>query len=345
MIRRALLGILLAFLGLPAFAAAQFSIPGFNDQLTLTMTPTIAGPFEHVRFSVEGLVFGGQNTDVAWTVNEKAIEGDDTGAIVVSMGAAGEKTTVTATVGSQTLSSTVIPTTVDLLIDATSYVPPFFKGRPLASPGTMLRLLAIPHFGSAGSTVPNDQITFTWRQSGTVVASGKGRAAVTLPAPPLFGADTISVEARSTDGVHAGIASVRLPGIDPSATLYINHPLVGIEYYRAIESRASVPEVETTFIAVPYFAEAQRPSDAHLVYEWSVNGRAVPEAEGRMNEITINADGSSGEARLGLTLSSSLNFFMRAEQSWDIDFPGSGSALPNALSPSSSDNLFQSGLQ
>ncbi|HEY4527372.1 MAG TPA: hypothetical protein VJK53_06055 [Candidatus Paceibacterota bacterium] len=343
---RALLSTLLLLLALPPYASAQFSIPGFEDQLTITATPSLPGPNEFVHFSVEGAIFSSQNADASWSVNGKEVVPHEDGSIDVQMGRAGEKTVVIATVGSQTLTHTIIPTTVDLIVEGGGYTPPFFKGRPLASPGTVLRVQAIPHFGSAGVTIANDQIMFTWRQNGTVVASGKNRATATLSAPPLFGADTILVEARSQDGAYAGSASVRLPGIDPAATLYVHHPLVGIKYYDAVEEGESVEDVETTFAAVPYFADARSPSDPGLIYEWSVNGRAVRADAERASEITINADSASGVAQLSLTLSSSVNFFLHAEQSWNLRFLGTGSALPGGAPQSSSDSsIFRTGIQ
>ena len=343
---RALLSTLLVLLALPVFASAQFSIPGFEDHLTITAMPLVPGPNEFVHFFIEGSIFSSQNADASWSVHGKAVEQSGDGGIDVQMGAAGEETVVVATVGSQTLTRTIVPATVDILVEGEGYTPPFFKGRPLAPPGTTLRAQAIPHFGSIGASVANDKIMFTWRQNGAVVASGKGRATATLSAPPLFGADTISVEARSQDGAYAGSASVRLPGIDPVATLYVHHPLVGIKYYDAVLEGGSVEDVETTFTAVPYFADARNPSDPGLIYEWSVNGRAVPKDTESAGEITINADSASGVAQLSLTLSSSVNFFLHAEQSWNLRFLGAGSAFPGGAQQSSSDSsIFRTGVQ
>ncbi|RJQ33452.1 hypothetical protein C4568_04705 [Candidatus Parcubacteria bacterium] len=323
----------------PALASAQFWLPGFEDKLTMIMTPTAPGPYSSVHLTLEGSLFNNQSTTVAWTVNGTAVAANADGSIDIQMGAAGEKKTIVATMGTQTVTRVVIPATVDLLVEATSYTPPFFKGRPLASPGTNVRALAIPHLGD----ITSNEITYTWRQNGSVIAQGKGRSSITLSAPPLFGADTISVEARSADSTYVASASVRLPGIDPNATLYINHPLVGIEYYDAIESGAEISDTEVTFSAVPYFISAGGPSAQDLIYEWVINGRPVPAGETKMNELTINAANSTGAAQIALSLSSSVNFFLRADQSWNVRFTGTGSTIPGVV-PQSSDSRFESGI-
>lgn len=331
----------------PQLARAQFSIPTIADNLTIVATPSAPGPHTPVHLSLESTVT--KSAVATWTVNGRAVStNEDTGGIDIQTGALGEKTTITASVdgdnGAQTVTLTLVPTAVDLLLDATSYVPPFFKGRPLASPGTTLRAQALPHFGNT-TPVSNDRIMFTWRQGGAVVASGVGKSSVSLAAPPLFGSDTISVEAQSVDGAYAGEASVQLPGIDPNATLYVNNPLTGIEYYDAIQNGAKVPDIETTLIAVPYFTEAQSPNDAQFIYDWKVNGEAVPDGASNASEITINSSNSTGAANLSLTLSSSANFYLHADQSWNISFPGTKSALPGASIPSSSSDVFHTGIQ
>ncbi|HEY4487288.1 MAG TPA: hypothetical protein VI483_00820 [Candidatus Paceibacterota bacterium] len=342
----------LILLSAPTVAAAQFSLFGSTDDLAIVAEPSNPEPNSTVVLSVESVLLDLDSADIAWTVNGKLVEAPDVpNRITVETGAAGTKLTATAKVttsdGKFEKTLTITPAAVDLIIDAVSYVPPFYKGRPLASPGTTMRLLAIPHFAdSNGVSLSNEAMLFTWRQNGSVVASGRGKAAVTLPAPGLFGSDTLSVEAKSLDGFHAGSASVQLPGIDPQATLYVSHPLYGIEYFDAIDSQASVADVEMTFVAVPYFAEAMSPNDARLVYEWSVNGRAVPGAGTNASEITINSDNSSGVAALSLDLTSSSNFYLHATQSWNVRFPGGmlgGGTIPGTTPQSST--IFHTGVQ
>ncbi len=214
------------------------------------------------------------------------------------------------------------PSSVDLLFEADSYVPPFYRGRPLPSAGASMHFQAIAHFfSSTGVRIPDNQIVYTWRRDGIVEGSisGLGKSTAIMASPMLFGTDTISVDARSTDLSAYGSASITLESVDPGVTLYRNHPLFGMEYHDALGDETRIPDLEMTFAAVPYFSAARGADDPFLFYSWSVDGTPAP-TNSNTNEITINADKSSGRATISLGLTSPNNPFLSARNSWNLSF-------------------------
>ena len=221
------------------------------------------------------------------------------------------------------------PFELDLLWESDSYTPPGFRGRALPSAGTLLRLEAMPRFArSDGSLIPASAITFTWKRGGYVIpgTSGRGRSRAVIESPSLFGRDTISVEARTSDGLFNASASVFIPSVEPRLVLYQDHPLFGIMYHQAFSDRISLPEVETTFAAIPYFAQANSPVDGSLLYEWRVNDNVILNDPERPYEITIDARGSTGEALLELALSHISNLFLNSSGSWQVTLLGGSGA-------------------
>ena len=215
----------------------------------------------------------------------------------------------------------IIPTEIDLLLDSDSYVPPFYRGRALASPGTRVRLEAIPHFvRPGGSEIPASDLTYTWRRNDETIAgvSGPGKSSATIASPVLFGTDIISVEAVSADGALSGSASMRIPSTETVLALYEDHPLYGILYNRALGSQTLIPDSEMTFAAVPYFAQARSADDPTLEYTWRVNDSSVKADAARPSELTINAQNSNGLALVALELASATNVFLRASREWGI---------------------------
>ncbi|HWP61544.1 MAG TPA: hypothetical protein VN495_03000 [Candidatus Paceibacterota bacterium] len=215
---------------------------------------------------------------------------------------------------------------IDLLYDTDSYTPPFYRGRALASAGTIMHFTAIPHFaGAGGAAIPTSSITFTWKIDGRVEGevSGKGAASVALPSPTLYGRNTIEVDANAGGGVY-GSASITIAALDPEPMLYEDHPLYGIEYYNALGTQTTVPDIEMTFAAIPFFAQAGSASDASLTYQWSVNGQTVAATSSNENEITINASNSNGLAALAVSLSSRVNAFLAGHGTWNILFSRAG---------------------
>jgi len=217
---------------------------------------------------------------------------------------------------------------VELLFDSDSYTPPFYRGRALPSAGTNLHLQAIPRFGSPRT------LTYTWKRNSVVLGSisGIGKSSVTIPAPDLFGTDTISVDVSSQDNTERGGASVTISSKDPVLVLYEDQPLFGIRLHRALAPQDSVRDVETTFAAIPYFARTQSPNDSHFSYAWTVNGQVIAPNQKTPSEITINAKNSTGRAQISLDLTSSADILMQSHGSWTVTF-GSGGSTQTSVSP------------
>ena len=312
------------------FAPAHAQLD-FGTDFSLSITPKHPAPGDTVRATVKSLLLDLESGNVSWYINgARAPSGAGLAEFEVKAGPLGSVTRVRAAFSEAGFERAVAealirPTEIDLLWEADSYTPPFFRGRALPSAGVGLRVEAIPRFKRAdGSLVSSRDITFTWRKNGYVIqgVSGRGKSRAILDSPPLFGTDTISVEARTPDSVFAGEASVRIPTTDPILILYENHPLYGVMYHRALGTQNILPEVEMSFAAVPYFADASDPNDRNLVYEWSVDGNRIDGDPSRPNEITINASGSSGIAQIALALSHATNLFLNSSGSWVVTLLG-----------------------
>jgi hypothetical protein len=163
--------------------------------------------------------------------------------------------------------------------------------------------------------------------------SGRGKSSVSIDAPTLFGTDTISVEAVSADAFVSGEASVAISDKAPDLVLYEDHPLFGIMFHTAIGPNAFIPESEMSFTAIPYFAPAHSAADPSLDYAWRVNGSPLSGAAGTPNEITINAAGSGGPARIQLSLSHATNYFFGADGAWGVTFTRGASGGSGANDP------------
>ena len=323
------------FFALPVYA--QFDFGGSN--VSLTISPEHPAPGSPVRVTAASVLLDLPSSDITWFVNGTRVAGGgglaSTDVVAGALGTATEVSVAVVGSGGQTATATarIVPVEIDLLWESDSYVPPFYRGRALPSAGTNLRLEAVPRFQNPdGSFVAASDIIFTWRRDGRVVqsASGRGKSRVLIAGPALFGRDTISVDAVSADGTLSGSASVSVPETEPVLDLYKDHPLFGIMYHQALAGRATIPEIEMSFAAVPYFAQSKSANDADFTYAWQVNGRGVTSDSARPSEITINAQNSSGLALIELALSHATNFFMSSLGSWGITLSaGSAGGTPS----------------
>jgi hypothetical protein len=324
------------FAGAPESASAQssdgFGLPrAFTSDIALELSPENPGPGETVTIAARSLLLDLDALTLAWFKDGKALEqGAGRTSISLTAPPLGNSTEISLLVlenGTERARDNAIirPVEIDLLWEADSFTPPFFRGRSLPSAGTQFRFEAQPHFIRAdGSRVSNADIIFTWRRNGYVIqnVSGRGAARAVIDAPALFGANTISLEARSADGMFRGEESANLPAREPELILYEDHPLFGVMYHRALSSDVSLPGEEISLVAVPYFAEAAHSYDSALLWEWKVNGNNIENDPDRPNEITIDARGSSGIARIDLALSHATNLFLDSERSWKLSLFG-----------------------
>ncbi len=185
----------------------------------------------------------------------------------------------------------------------------------------------MPHFVyEGGKEAAISDIVFTWRRNDQILGSvsGRGKSSVSIPAPVLFGSDTVSVEAATLDRQLAGSASVQIPSAEPTLDLYQDHPLFGVTYHRALGAQSLIPDSEMTFAAIPYFAPVARLSDRLLQWSWIVNGKAIPADDERPYAITIGAQNSNGIGLLTLDISHLANVFFEASESWGITLSSGG---------------------
>lgn len=317
------------------YAHAQFALPGIGDAVSLTLSPQYPAPGASVRIEAGSSAYDLSESSLTWRVNGKVFaQGVGITSADVVAGGLGSSVAIsieaTAPDGAELFAEVAVaPTEVDLLFDADSYVPPFYTGRALPSAGSTLRLEAIPHFvAENGKEIPSSDITFTWKRNDQVLGSvsGRGRSTARIPAPALFGTDTISVEAISLDKSLAGSATVRIPSAEPVLALYQDHPLFGLMTHRALGPQSLIPDSEMTFAAIPYFAPVANLYDRSLQWSWRVNNTPIASDQKRPNEITIGAQNSNGIGLLALELSHLTNVFFQASGSWGVTLSSGGAS-------------------
>jgi hypothetical protein len=319
-----------AFAALPAYA--QYGLLGAESSVFLSLNPAYPGPNQVISVTLKSPVFDISQSDVQWYVNGRSVTSSDNSIQIVT-GAIGSETDVTVQVISPdstraSATARIVPTEVDLIADSDSYVPPFYRGLALPSAGSSLVLQVMPTFIlPSGRALSASELIYTWKRNGQVLGSlsGKGKYAIVVPAPILYGSDTFTVDVASSDGLLAGEASRTISAADTDVVLYEDHPLYGLLFGQALGASDSITDSEMTFAAVPYFSSVS-PADPGLKYAWRVNGKDIAADTGRPNAITVQATNNNTVAKLQLTLTHATNYFLNANENWTITFSSSGAA-------------------
>ncbi len=325
----------LLLLLVPSLSYAQL-----QDRLTIEIGPSFPESFTPLSLNVRSISLDLSRARISWFVNNSLVlEGEGETRASATTGALGTKTTITVEAEGEdgeflSATRTIQPAEVDLVWESNSYAHPFYRGKRLASSGSSVFVEAIPQLVNAsGAHIPNRDIVFTWRRNDAVVTavSGRGKSSATFQGPELFGTDTVTVEAASTDSVMIAASTILIQSTEPFLSLYEDHPLFGILFHRAIPDESSFADSEVTLFATPYFAGVLSADDSRLSYAWRVNRAVIAPDKDHPSHITLSADGSDGVARVELSVSHATDYVMNAQGLWRLVLNGGLSSTANDL--------------
>ncbi len=157
-----------ATLGTPLASAADLFSSIQND-LSIYPSPRYPKANESVEIFIESYTTNLDQSSMDWRIDGKTDRrGVGIKSIIVPAGNVGSKKTISVTVATKEgrifeQNVTISISEVEILWEADTYTPPFYKGKALYSPDAPLSLLAIP-------TVPKgtrpETLTYLWKKDG-----------------------------------------------------------------------------------------------------------------------------------------------------------------------------------
>lgn len=276
--------IAVCFFSFGSFAYAQVNLDTSDSVLVLRVTPENPGAFTTVNAELKSFSIDLNRTTVVWSLNgveKKRGTGEklfrfETG----GFGAPVElRITVTTTDGRVFEKIRQFePAQVELLWQANSYTPPFYKGKALFPYEGTGVAVALPFFtGGDGKRLPARDLIFTWKENDEVVAdaSGAGKNVFplesTIPVRPI----TLSVVVESADQRFRAEKEVTVSPIAPQLLLYEDHPLYGILFGKTVSDTISLGK-ELKLAAIPFFFGTSKRGGIFMKYDWSMNQKRLP---------------------------------------------------------------------
>ena len=221
-------------------------------------------------------------------------------------------------------SLTLRPAEVNLLWQAGSYTPPFYKGKALMPyQGTVL-VAAIPSFANGASVMPASSLIYTWKEGDTVVgdSSGKGKNLFVFRGDIPVNIKTISVTVESPDHTMFADAAITVVPVSPRLMFYEEHPLYGMLTGKALVGRFTLSDDEVRVSAIPYYFETNTRANKDIIYDWQLN--YAPLSGQRTSVVTLRrSTNDSGFSDLFLEAHSAdeEKSFQAAERKVTIEFP------------------------
>ena len=270
--------------------------------ISLISNPEYPAPYSSVIISLDAYTINTTGASILWYINnveQKQVQ--NARSIEIKTGALGEKQTIQTKIlrtnlPPLTLSTVIVPTDIDIVLEASTYVPVFYKGRALPSENTTVRAIAIPH--TKVSVLPSTY-TYEWKYNDTVLLGGpiKGKQVIEFTMP-RYEDDILSVTVIDDSGNAIGKKNILLTPARPEFHFYEENPLRGLNQ-KTIQDPYTLVGEEVTIHAEPYFMNTDLTART-AIFEWSVDGVAAP-VQADPHTITLRHTGGSGKTYLDVT--------------------------------------------
>lgn len=313
---------ILSILLLPEIIFGQsISIPGqvpeLEEQISVIVDPELPRSYENINIKVEAYGTDLTRAFITWKVNNKTVKsGRGEQSFELNSGKVGNSQVVSIIIqptGGPAIvkNLTFKPQEIDLLWEARSYTPPFYKGKALQGFMGDVVVVAIPNFVSNGKLTQTRNATYKWQRNGDAInnESGFGKNSVSFKGGILLKPEEIEVEVTD-DNFNRSKQTVAIEPMQPFALLYENNPLYGILFNKKV-NQTVLKNGEVSFSAVPYFFETPSKKSSLLKYSWKINGQEsfVFNTD---KAIFRYEDKEAGSSFIDLTVSHQTNFLQEA---------------------------------
>lgn len=324
-IRNAISIIFIVSLFIPVFASAQTFIPqGIQEQLSATVSPKNPGTYQDVTISLESYSRDLNALNIRWYVNG-TLEQSGIGQKKFQTKTKGsnERITVRAVIdiGVVPLEKTFVfkPAEVDLIYQAYTTVPAFYKGKALFTHQAPAKITTIPHItGSNGVEIAKENLIYKWTIDGTLAndQSGYGKYNINVFGSILSKPISIRVEVSDPKSEAVATGELTLNPSSPQLFTYEDHPLYGTIYSKAIVGDFLLTSDEIKLSVAPYFFALDDIENTEIV--WKINGEKI-ETETQQTEMTFGrSSDEAGRSLISLSASQKNKLLQSAITSFNI---------------------------
>lgn len=297
------------------------------DLITFSTNPKTPAPNQPVTVSLESYAVDLNSARITWYV-DKEVVGDGIAEKSIR--------TTTKAFGQTSLINVVIidasgarhdkefalrPIEIDLLWEADTYTPPFYKGKALPSYKSLVKTVAIPRMYSAS----DDPSTFFYKWTANrIQETGKGLGKSVSIIPMKYAGSPIPVtvsvyDPRATETERSVTQDVL--AVEPMLAFYEQAPLLGPLFGRALSGKQVAHGTTFRVRAAPYFFSADDMANGSLVYTWKKGGAQLP-AMLNPNSVEMGKVGTGAQAStIELSVQNRARILQKASTQATISFP------------------------
>jgi len=278
---------------------------------TIKINPEVPDAGEEVTASLVSVQLNLDASNINWTLNGKTIEsGLGKKSVAFTMGGNGEQMTIRADIetieyGTVSEEKTITPASLDILWEADTYTPPFYKGKALPASQSTIKAIAFPSFSEKNGPISESQIVYRWSRGIDIDEknSGTGKNIYLFTGGYTYNRDSIELTATSLDKSISAVKRRDVVISTPKILLYQNHPLGGILYEKSIGNSFQLKGGEFTLRTEPYFFSFITRNNNDAAFRWNINGESLEINPDNKSEFTLRSpETGSGSVKLGIEI-------------------------------------------
>ncbi|MCF7865583.1 MAG: hypothetical protein K9M11_03705 [Candidatus Pacebacteria bacterium] len=295
--------------------------PQIKEQVVSDVSPEIPKPGEEVTISTE--LYGDidlNTTLITWKVNgEVKLKGVGKKVFTFTMGATGKLMTVDFEASPKnapliTKTFSFAPIDVDILWQANTYTPPFYKGKALFTPESNVTFIALPNIIIGGERVDPSDMVYNWKVDRTVDGenSGFGRSSYDYTGAIILKPVLIQAEVyAAANSAFKGLNGFQLTHVFPQALAYEDNPIYGILFNKALRNQFTIKDNEVQLSFVPYFFSTEGKNES-VTYKWNLNNNPLAIPDFQNSAIFRRKDDKKGTANVSVTIGNPSKILQKA---------------------------------
>jgi hypothetical protein len=242
--------------------------------------------------------------------------------VTITAGAAGTSQTLTALLQTpnnqeQTVSVTINPIYLDLIVEPQTRVPDWYQGRALPSYSSQINATALLHNGT--TFLDPASVVYTWRIDRDPIEGGaiRGGNKVSFLTPRGRG-PVLFVTAANIQGKTIASRAILLRTVLPEMLYYEKHSLYG-QSTLPIKSAAALIGNVLTLQAEPFFLDTRVYNQPDIA-QWEINSIATDNGASNPYEITLSRAGTNGRTMVNFHVRSLREVLQGVEASVTVNF-------------------------
>lgn len=317
--------ILLVAAVLSVFFAARRS-EALGGDFSIDFTPKSYEPGQEISASIKTFTFDPDRVEITWQVDGKtAAKGVGEKKIKITAPELGKEKKIDAYIslsnGAKILrSATLVGSDIDLLWEAVSYSPSWYKGRTLAVAESSIKITAVPHLYSGGKEISGSNLVYEWfvnySKDESNSGAGKNSFAFNLSRRKDY---VVSARVSNFDKSVSLEKLITFPlnAAKPKIVFYEDDLLEGAKYNKALKDGVSFGEEEIILRAEPFFFSSGVSGGSS--YKWMISGKAATPGD-FPNILPLRAGGGSGSANISLKINNPAKVFQSVQKSLNINY-------------------------